>query len=424
MKDEMRLELWPIEKLKNWELNPRGIEKVDFEDLKHQIKELKVYKPLVVTEDGVVLGGNMRTRAYKDLGFTELYVSIVDAPTEELKLKYAISDNDNKGYYEQDKLAEIAAHVEEQLKHYAVNLGKLHSVSEIIDKFRPTNEDDFDAEAEYDAIVTPVSVLGDVYQLGDHRLMNGDSANPEHWQKLMQGEKGRLVFTDPPYNVDYVSPSGFSYDSAKYGGSSETRFNDNKTDVDAQVFYTKVLECLKTITTDDAPIYWWFANSNYTLNYNAFSAAGYKMSQVIIWLKNNMVFSRGQDYHRIYEPCMFGWKEGQTHFTNNAINDLKDVFNVDFTDFNEMLDVWYERKDSVNTYIHPTQKPVRLAERGIKKSSEPGDIVIDAFSGSASTLIGCELLHRRCRAIELDPKFVDVGIKRWEKLTGEKAVKL
>ena len=141
-----------------------------------------------------------------------------------------------------------------------------------------------------------------------------------------------------------------------------------------------------------------------------------------------MIYSQGQDYHRQYEPCMFGWKKGKKHYTNKNIANLKDVFALGYDDFKEAVDqfcdIWYQKRDVTQDYVHPTQKPVRLAERALKKNSQPGDVVIDAFLGSGSTLIGCQQLGRRCYGMELDPKYVDVEIKRWETLTNQKAVKL
>ena len=128
-----------------------------------------------------------------------------------------------------------------------------------------------------------------------------------------------------------------------------------------------------------------------------------------------MVFARGQDYHRMYEPCMMGWKQKNKHYKNTKINDFKDVFNLEYEDFSELPDVWYEKRDKTNEYVHPTQKPVRLAERALKKNSEEDDFVVDLFGGSGSTLIACDQLKRRAYLMELDPKYCDVIRKRYAK---------
>ncbi|KKU88279.1 MAG: methylase protein, partial [Microgenomates group bacterium GW2011_GWF2_47_9] len=286
-------------------------------------------------------------------------------------------------------------------------------------------EDDFDAQKEYDKIKVPKAKRGDIYKLGDHHMMCGDSTSIDDFNKLMGGVKADLIFTDPPYAVDYHSPAGNTYKSKKYGGTGGAIFNDDMGDEKALEFFTKALEVLKEVSSDSCPIYWWFANKNNYLNRKAFMDSGWYMSQIIVWVKNSMIFSQGQDYHRQYEPCMFGWKKGKKHSTNKKIANLKDVFTLEYEDFREAIDsfcdVWYQKRDITTNYVHPTQKPVKLAERALKKNSNPGDVVIDAFLGSGSTLIGCQQLNRKCYGMELDPKFVDVIIKRWESFANSKA---
>ena len=283
-------------------------------------------------------------------------------------------------------------------------------------------EDDFDVEKELEAIEDPKSQPGDVYQLGDHRLMCGDSTKPEDVEKLMNGDKAKLIFTDPPYNVDYKSPSNLSYNSQKFGGTGGKIFNDNKSDEDALEFYTQVLLRLYENTTDDVTLYWWFANKNHSINREAFKKAKWHFSQVIIWVKNSFVFSRGQDYHRMYEPCMVGWKKGKKHFRNRELSNLADLWHLDYSDFTDQFDLWYEKRDVTSQYVHPTQKPVRLPERAIKKNSHVNDSIVDLFGGSGSTMIACEQLQRKCYSMELDPKFCDVIVKRYMKFKNQKTI--
>jgi DNA modification methylase len=252
--------------------------------------------------------------------------------------------------------------------------------------------------------------------------MCGSSTSEEEFERLMGGNKGRLIFTDPPYNVDYKSPAGLTYSSVKFGGTGGKIFNDNLSDKECLDFYADVLKNLYKHTTADATIYWWFANKNNHINRAAFEEAAWKMSQIIIWVKNAMVLSRGQDYHRVYEPCMVGWKKKQKHYKDKNVTKYQDVMMLDKETFAEQLDVWYEKRDNTVNYVHPTQKPVRLAERALKRNSKSGDIAIDAFGGSGSSLIACEQMGRRCYMMELDPKYCDVIVKRWEQYTGLRAV--
>ena len=256
--------------------------------------------------------------------------------------------------------------------------------------------------------------VGDLFQLGKHRLFCGDARLLHHFEKLFGNEKARLIFTDPPYMVNYSGPEG----------KSDKIMNDNFSDDLALLFYQSVLFNLREYSKDDVTIYWWFANNKNHINRQAWLNTGWHMSQIVMWIKNGMVFALGQLYHRKYEPCMVGWKKGKTPFRNKHINNLDDVINLDFDDYVEMLDIWFENKGNVADYVHPTQKPVRLSERALKKSSQAGDIVADVFGGSGSTLIACEQLNRKCYMMELDPNYCKVIIDRYEKFTGDKAVKI
>jgi len=370
---------------------------------------------MVLDKKNVIIVGHGRFEAAKLLKLKEVPCIIVDLPAKKA-IAYRLADN---------KLNESPWDMElviKELKELDDEMLKLTGFDE--DIITEVREDGFDAQEEYDKIKEPKAKTGDVYELGRHRLMCGDSAKRSDVEVLMKEKKARLVFTDPPYNVDYKSPGGLDYSSTKFGGTGGKIFNDNKSDEDCLEFYIDVLKNLFDFSTDDVTIYWWFANKNNSINRHAFDNSGWHMSQIIIWLKNSMVFSRGQDYHRQYEPCMVGWKNKKVHYKNRKITNFKDVFNLDFDDYSEMMDVWYEKRDITQKYVHPTQKPLRLAERGIKKNSERGDIVVDLFGGSGSTLMSCEQMDRVCYSMEMDPKYVDVIIKRWEEFTNKKVKKL
>ncbi len=368
----------------------------------------------MVDNNKVIIVGHGRYEAAKYLDLPEVPCIIVDLSEEDAKA-YRLADNKLN---ESDWDMEL---VIEELR--GLDTSKVEITGFDTDLLIQIKEDDFNVDEEYEKIKEPDAKEGDVYELGGHRLMCGDSTKRSDVEKLMNGKLARLIFTDPPYNVDYKSPGGLDYSSTKFGGTGGKIFNDDKTDEECLEFYTDVLENLYKFTTDDVTLYWWFANKNNHINRKAFENADWHMSQIIIWLKNSMVFSRGQDYHRQYEPCMVGWKNKKSHYKNKKINNLKDVFNLDFENFNEMLDVWYEKRDVTQKYVHPTQKPLRLAERALKKNSEKDDVVVDLFGGSGSTLIACEQLGRACYSMELDPKYVDVIIKRYESYTGKKARK-
>ena len=408
--------IWKAEKRKISELvvagyNPRKLTEKQSTDLKASLDKFNLADPIVINKDNKIIGGHQRINILKEKGDETVDVRVPDrqlTETEEKELNLRL--NRNLGDWDFDKLGEFG---EDMLLDVGFD-------SNEVDMILDVQEDEFDAEKEYEKISEPITKKGDIYVLGNHRLMCGDST--KDLSKLMVNNKARLIFTDPPYNVNYKSQSGNSYSEGKYNG--QKIFNDNKSDEDCLRFYIDILLEMKQHTMDDCCIYWWLAfNSNGLINLLAFKEAGWKMSEQITWVKEQMVFSRGQDYHRMSEPCFFGWKEGKTHFTNKKISNLKDVFSLKFDDFQDMLSIWFERRDKIIEYKHPTQKPVRLAERALRKNSQIDDIVLDVFGGSGSTLMACEQMNRKCYMMELDPKYCDVIIKRWEQYTNKRATK-
>ena len=233
----------------------------------------------------------------------------------------------------------------------------------------------------------------------------------------VRNEKVRLIYTDPPYGVDYVPREGGGYDNTE-----RKLMNDNKTPEDTKAFFLAVLRQLYNVSTDDTNIYWWYASSMADINIQAFRETGWHYSQTCLWLKNSMIYSPGQNFHRVYEPCMVGWKTGKPRYKNIVFANLTELWTTELKTFTEHLDVWYQKRDQVQKYIHPTQKPVQLAERALKRSSEKGEIVLDAFAGSGSLLIACEQLERKSRLIELDPKYCDAIVTRWCQYKGETKV--
>ncbi|MBU2025405.1 MAG: DNA modification methylase [Patescibacteria group bacterium] len=413
-------------KIKPYKNNPKKHPKKQIAKVAESIKAFGCKQPIVVDKAGVIVVGHARYLAFKKLGISKIkkagfskkgddFIPIIlaDELSEEEVKAYRIADN---------KLNESPWDVNLAIEELGKLSGEMFDLTGFDKDFIiEVQEDDFDAQKEYEKIKKPKTREGNLYHLGCHRLLCGDSTKKEDYKKLLNKDLARLIFTDPPYNVDYKSPAGLDYTSKKYGGSGGAIFNDKKSDKDCLIFYTEALKNLHSFSSDDASIYWWFAMRNAWINQSAFKESKWHLSQTIIWVKNGMVFSRGQDFHRMYEPCFHGWKKGKKHYTNKQITNLRDLWNLDFDDFQEMFDVWYEKRDALQDYEHPTQKPVRLAERALKKNSEVNDIVLDVFGGSGSTLIACEQLKRRCCAMELDPKYCDVIVKRFEKFTCQKA---
>lgn len=349
-----------ITELKGWEQNPRSINEKDFERLKKQIQKLGQYKPLVVNQDNIVLGGNMRLKALEALGVNDVWINRVETKDEAEMVEYALSDNDRAGEYNEEQLAELATLHPIDLELYKVDLGKATPLPDLVEKYGPEAEEDEPPEVDEDNIV---SKLGEVYQLGKHRVMCGDSTDYPQVELLLSGAKVQMIYTDPPYGL------------GGYGGRNSMELKGD--DEDVQKFYDAI---------PDAPERYIWGNFKNLANLAEVPR------DVIVWVKNN--FGLGQGYRGQYECCFY--------FGSFSGSDS---------------DVWLEDKD--NKYDHPTQKPVRLAVRAIKNSSKKGDVVLDLFSGSGSTLIACEQTGRICYGMEIDPKYVDVIRKRYAKFIGK-----
>lgn len=253
--------------------------------------------------------------------------------------------------------------------------------------------------------------------------MCGDSTVAGNWEKLLAGKKANLIFTDPPYNVDYDYRKGGRHGLKNKPNRYGTGFDDNRSESD----FTKLLEGVFTNlfnhTEANASFYCWHGSKTAHMFRDALLKCKYRIAQTIFWIKTQPTFNRGLDYLWIVEPCFFGWKDGQTHYANKKLKlPMENIETLTKRDFIEHLDIIYSKRDSIKDYIHPTQKPLALAERALKKHSQQGSIVLDAFAGSGSTLMACQQLGRICYTMEMDPKFIDVILKRWEKATSIKPV--
>ncbi len=412
--EEITIVYRPISELKPAPYNPREISRHDLEALKRSIAEFGFVDPVVVNKDNSIIGGHQRVEAAKALGIEKVPVVYIDVSEEQGKI-LNLALNRISGEWDKEKLKNLLS----ELSSLSLDIGLTGFTSEEVSTLLDfTKEDNYEPPKD---LPTKTS-SGDVWLLGNHRLVCGDATKKEDVEKLMNGEKAQIIFTDPPYNVDYTSPAGGSYAGGKYVHPKV--FNDNLSSEQYREFLTNALTNVFNAMKDSAGIYLFFASRHYTLVRETFEASGFYYSQMIIWVKDRFVLSNGQDFHRMYEPIMYGWKKGKKHIFNKSYSNASDVITTSKDDFLEQLDLWYEHRDNMNEYIHPTQKPIRLAERALKKSTRPQDIVLDIFGGSGSTLIACEQMGRRCFLSEIDPYYCDVIIDRWEKFTQKEAVKV
>ena len=403
-----------IADLKPADYNPRTFSEKAFAELKESITRFGLVDPILANSaenrKNIVIGGHFRLKAAQALGYAEVPVLYLNIPDIEKEKELNVRLNKNLGEWDWGMLSKIDENLLIDIGFQKVELHEKFGLN------KETTEDDFDAEKEYDAITNPISKLGEIYELGRHRLMCGDSTNPEQVAQLMNGKKANLIFTDPPYNVNYAYAKYEAIHSGRRkkfmnGGKI---FNDNKS---SEEFYQFLLAALKNAyahTTEDCPIYVCHATKTQEQFFGAFREAGFHFSQTIIWLKERIILAMGQDFHRVYEPIMFGWKEGFKHYTNKFMTTEKEVWDIDKLTFEERLDVWFQARDKSSDYQHPTQKPIRLAGRAIRKSCPPDGAVLDLFGGSGSTMMAAQQTKRSAFLMELDPAYCDVIRKRYE----------
>lgn len=393
----MNIQKINIEKLKAAEYNPRKDlkpEDEEYQKIKRSILEFGYVAPIIVNADMTVIGGHQRLKVLKELGYEEVECNVVDLDkTKEKALNIAL--NKITGEWDNSKLEELLAELKETDIDMDMTGFTFDEVDNILKDIEGSKEDNFDLDQALNEIEEPTTRPGDIWILGKNRLMCGDSTQKENVLRLMDKQEADMLLTDPPYNVDY---EGKTVDALKIE-------NDNMTSTE---FYNFLLDSFRNmfeVTKCGSSVYVFHADTE-GLNFrNAFNAVGFKLAQCLVWVKNTFVMGR-QDYQWRHEPILYGWKEGAGHY---FINDRKQSTVLEFD------------KPTRNAE-HPTMKPIDLLVYLIKNSSKENDLILDLFGGSGSTLIAAEQVKRRCYTMELDPKYCDVIVKRWELLTGEKAV--
>ena len=389
----MQIEIADIESIKPYENNPRKLSDTAIEKVAMSLKEYGFRQPIVVDKERIIVAGHTRFRASKKLGLKQVPISIIDNLTPEQINAYRIADNRTaeESEWDNELLKMEIKELEEQdfkLDLLGFNEDQLNDLL-FEEKQGLTDEDEVPEAPE-----EPISKLGDIWKLGSHRVICGDSTKQETYEQLCNEAKVDLYLTDPPYNVAY---EGKTKDKL-------TIQNDKQTDDEFIEFLSQAFRSADTVLKMGGSFYIWHSDSE-GLNFRlACIEAKWKLRQTLIWSKNSMVMGR-QDYQWQHEPCLYGWKEGSSHSW--------------YSDRKQTTIIKHDRP--TQSKLHPTMKPVSLMEYLIKNSSKQEDIILDSFLGSGSTLIACEKQNRICYGIELDPKYCDVIIKRWENFTGKKA---
>lgn len=417
----------PLGWLTPYENNPRNNDEA-VEPVANSISEFGFKVPIVATSDGEIINGHTRWKAAKKLKLKTVPVIIADDLTEEQVRAFRLADN---------KVAEIAQWDIELL------LSEIESVDNLdmtlfgftdsdytLDDFEDEETDTDISEDEIESEGDSVSSVeyGDIYQLGRHRLMCGDSTSAGDMKELVDGEKIDLYVTDPPYNVAYEGKTE----------EAMTIQNDSMDDASFRQFLRDAFSVADQHLKPGGAFYIWHADTE-GLNFRAaVKETGWLLKQNLVWVKNSIVLGR-QDYQWKHEPCLYGWKDGASHYfvDNRSLatvieedeENLKEMTKGELISYiktmqeNSPTSIFYEDKP-VRSDIHPTMKPLKLIARCVLNSSKKGERVLDSFNGGGSTLMVCEKTERIYYGMELDPVYVERTIKRWEEETGLKAEKI
>lgn len=390
----MEIKELPLKELKPAAYNPRKkLKKGDkeYEKIKQSLLKFGYVDPIIVNEDLTVIGGHQRLTVLKDLDYETAKCVIVDLPKEDEKA-LNIALNKITGQWDEALLADLLLDLQESDFNLDLTGFEPPEIDDILSNVHDKElfEDEFDVEEELKK--PTVSRHGDIWQLGKHRVICGDSTKAETYKQLLDDRKANLVVTDPPYNVDVEETAG-------------KILNDNMSDGDFYQFLLSMFTQVENHMEDDASIYVFHADTE-GLNFRkAFKDAGFYLSGCCIWKKNSLVLGRSP-YQWQHEPCLYGWKKKGKH---QWFSDRKQTT------------IWeYDRPKSSKD--HPTMKPIQLMAYPIQNSSMRGTIVLDPFLGSGSTLIAADQTGRVCYGIELDEKFVDVIVKRYIEVTGDTEV--
>ena len=393
----VQIEYRPIEALIPYARNSRTHSDAQVAQIAASIREFGWTNPVLVDSSNGIIAGHGRVLAARKLGFDQVPVIELAHLTESQKRAYVLADNklaENAGW--DDELLRIelealqAAGFDLSLTGFADD--ELAALMAELAGNEGLTDDDAVPEITDDLVSQP----GDVWLLGEHRLLCGDATDPVALETLMGSDLADMAFTDPPYNVNYANTA-----KDKQRGTHRPILNDNLGEGFAGFLSAA---CANLLAYSKGAVYIAMSSSELDTLQLAFRGAGGKWSTFIIWAKNTFTLGRA-DYQRQYEPILYGWRDGVDHF---------------WCGDRDQGDVWFINKPVKND-LHPTMKPVELVERAIRNSSKTRDIVLDLFGGSGTTLIAAEKTQRRARLVELDPKYVDVIVKRWQDYTGKAA---
>lgn len=376
--------------------NPRKISAAQTDHLKNSLRKFGLAEIPVIDTDNTIVAGHQRLKILQLIGRGNEVID-VRIPNRQLteaeRAEYNIQSNILRGEWDSEMLAAFDKDMLEAIGVEDMDMSAIFADEQPIDAC-----EHFDIDAAVESIPEPKTKPGDIYQLGMHRLMCGDTVKLDDVQRLMSGAAAEMIFTDPPYNVDYEGKTGKKLKIANDAFPSHEAF---------EAFLTAVATNYAAVARPGAAIYICHSDMERPAFTSAFEKAGFELRQIIIWCKDQFVLSR-QDYHWQHEPILYGWRTGAGHY---------------YAGGRAQSTLWDIPKPAASR-IHPTMKPTELIIRALSNSAKADDVVLDLFGGSGSTLIACERASRTCYTMEIDPRYCDAIIARWEAFTGDKAVKL
>jgi DNA modification methylase len=394
--------------------NPRRMTEKQTEELRKSLEKFNLAEIPAINTDNKIVAGHMRVAALQLLGrgSEEIDVRVPNRPLTEKEYKeYLLRSNQNRGDWDWDLLANNFD-IDE-----LIGAGFDEELSFMFDDVMTLSEDGFNVEKAIAEIMVPITQPGEIIHLGNHVLMCGDSTKPEDVAKLMGGEKTSFIFSDPPYNIGLDYSKGIST-QGKYKGAF-TASKDKKSSPDYQAFIDAAIGNALGVATKDAHIFFWCDENFVGKMQELFEGRGITNRRTCLWIKNNFNMTPQVAFNKVYEPCVYGTTGSpslrkELKNLNEILNQNVESGNQVVDEITEMLNVWLVKRDNAQEYEHPTQKPITLCEKPMKRCTKAGDIVLDLFGGSGSTLIAAEQLNRRAYLMEIDPVFCDVIKRRYE----------
>jgi len=420
MKNKIRIITVNTDLLVGATYNPRSWSDESIKDLTESITKYGIVDPIIVNgaknRKNIVIGGHFRLHVAKLLGFLEVPVVYIDLPDVEKEKELNLRLNKNTGSWDYELLRDFDIEL-------LMDIGFDDSdLSHIWDDQLGVEDDTFNVQNELNQIIEPKTKRGEIYQLGTHRLICGDATDHKTIQKLCGGKQASMVYCDPPYNISLDYNKGVG-NKSNYGGTTQ----DRKSATEYKAFLTKTIENALQHASSDTHLFYWCDEKNIGLVQEIYKELGIENKRVCLWIKNNFNVTPNVAFNKVYEPCVYG-TIGSPYLATNVtkyheiLNKEVDSGNRAIDDIIDLFNIWLVKRIPTQDYEHPTEKPSTLHEKPLKRCTKPGDIVLDLFGGSGSTMMACEQLNRACYMVEIEPIFCDLIIRRYQQLTGKEAV--